>query len=112
MPHIIIDYSADTVTNEAIQLALDTCYEAVVNTQLFEPSHIRVRAHAIEHYRIAATASSFMHIQCRIHAGRSETQKKQLSSELVAALGQAGLELSIITCEVVDMDSSTYSKIN
>lgn len=110
MPHVIIEYTEDCVDNQRLANVLEAAYRAVVETQLFREENIKVRAIGIKHYRLGLGATGFIHVQCRIHQGRSEAQKQQLSSRVVEGLRGLSLELQFITCEVVEMDRRSYSK--
>jgi 5-carboxymethyl-2-hydroxymuconate isomerase len=49
-------------------------------------------------------------VQCRLHAGRSEAQKRQLSEAVLAAVRGQGWVAKVITVEVVEMDRDSYAK--
>lgn len=110
MPHIIIEYSDDTISPEGTQLMLDKVFEAVEETGLFQPLNIKVRAIPVSYYRLGSAAKGFIHIQCRIHVGRAAEQKKYLTETIVSALQTTFSEIAVITAEVTDMDRGSYSK--
>lgn len=49
-------------------------------------------------------------MQCRIHVGRSDSQKKQLTEAVLAALVEQGLGVEVMTAEVVEIDRASYAK--
>jgi 5-carboxymethyl-2-hydroxymuconate isomerase len=83
--------------------------DAVVESALFIPAHIKVRALPIDHYLVGGEDQTFIHAQLRIKSGRNDTQKKLLSELVLQALVQQ-LEAKVVTVEVVDMDKETYAK--
>ena len=110
MPHVIIEFSEELASAGQIEMLLDEINRAAAGTGLFEASHIRVRAMAYAHYRVAGKREPFIHAQCRIHAGRSETQQRQLSEAVLLALRAQGWPVRVITVEVVEMERASYAK--
>ena len=93
-----------------LETLLDVVHAEVVDTALFDESHIRIRAIPLSHYRAGGKPDPFIHVQCRIHPGRSEAQKRQLSEAVLAAVRGQGLPVKVITVEVVEMDKASYAK--
>jgi 5-carboxymethyl-2-hydroxymuconate isomerase len=110
MPHLIIEYPGDVVAAAQVEAMVDGVHQAAVATGLFAVSHIRVRALPLRHYRMGGKNDPFIHVQCRIHRGRSDAQKRQLSEALLAAVRAQGLPVKVITVEVVEMDKASYAK--
>lgn len=110
MPHLIIEFSQDLAEAEQVEAMLDAVHQAAAGTGLFEVGHIRVRAVPVAYYRVGGEREPFIHVQCRIHAGRSEAQKRQLSEAVLAAIREQGWPAKVMTVEVVEMDRSTYAK--
>lgn len=110
MPHFIIEYAHDLVPEEQLPPMLDAVHAAAVSTALFTESHIKTRAIPVRHYRTGTGHGPFIHAQLRIKAGRSEEQKRGLSTAVLVALKSQGLQAQVITVEVVDMDVATYAK--
>lgn len=110
MPHLIIEYPADRVEAAQVAAAVDAVHGAAVASGLFDPTHVRVRAVGMEHYRLGGTAEPFVHVQCRIHAGRSDAQRKALSEGVLTAIREQRWPLKVITVEVVEMDTAGYTK--
>ena len=110
MPHLIIEFSQDLAEAEQVEAMLDAVHQAAAGTGLFEVSHIRVRAVPVAYYRVGGEREPFIHVQCRIHAGRSEAQERQLSEAVLAAMREQGWPAKVITVEVVEMDRLTYAK--
>lgn len=110
MPHLIIEYSQQQAGPSQVERMLDAVHQAALQTELFEPAHIRVRAIPVNFYRTAGVPAHFIHAQCRIHGGRDAGQKSRLSQAVLAALKAQQWAATSITVEVVDMDRATYAK--
>lgn len=110
MPHIIVEYTVDVIAAEKRTLLLDALYQVVEDCGLFDTENIKLRVIPIQDYRLGLNAQGFIHVQCRIHAGRSDEQKKSLSTAIVNKIEGLNVPVSVATCEVVEMDRSSYSK--
>lgn len=110
MPHIIIEFSQGQADTERITALLDAVHKAAASTGLFDEDHIRVRAYPCEHFYMGGEKKHFIHVQLRIHSGRDEGQKQQLSRAVLQAIKAQQWSARSITVEVVDMDRATYAK--
>lgn len=110
MPHLIIEFSQELAGAERIGSMLEAVHHAAAATGLFEESHIRVRAMPFAYYSTGGKREPFVHVQCRIHAGRSAAQKKQLSEAVLSALREQAWSMKVMTVEVVEMDRASYAK--
>ena len=108
MPHLIVEFSDGPSIANQVEPLLDAIHRAAAATGLFDESHIRVRAVPYTHYRVGGEREPFIHVQCRLHAGRSEAQKRQLSEAVLAAVRGPGWSVKVITVEEMDRDS--YAK--
>ncbi len=110
MPHLIIEFSHGQADDRQIEAMLDAVHQAAAQTALFDVSHIRVRALPVNFYRIAGQRKHFIHVQCRIHCGRDEEQKRLLSGAVLQALKSQRWAAKSITVEVVELERESYSK--
>jgi len=110
MPHIIIEYSAESHSKSFHETIMTSAFDTVVDSGLFDEANIKIRLIPIEHYLLAAGKRGFYHIQCRIHRGRTDKQKLNLSKAMVDSLSKLTSHVSVITCEMVEMDRSSYAK--
>jgi 5-carboxymethyl-2-hydroxymuconate isomerase len=110
MPHILIEYTAGLASDVHIESILDELHTAISSTGLFETSHIRIRANPLRHYRCGGDKRHFVHVQLRIHTGRSAEQKCTLSNTVLATLQQQQWPVEDITVEVVEMARESYAK--
>jgi 5-carboxymethyl-2-hydroxymuconate isomerase len=110
MPHLVIEFSREQASDDQVETMLDAVHRSAADTDLFDESHIRVRAHPVDYFRMGGKRDHFIHCQCRIHTGRGEAQKRRLSEAVLSALREQQWPARTITVEVVDMDQSTYAK--
>ncbi|TDY04019.1 5-carboxymethyl-2-hydroxymuconate Delta-isomerase [Thiohalophilus thiocyanatoxydans] len=110
MPHLIIEYSVDCIDEQQAVTMVDAVFDTAKASGLFETRNIKSRAIPISAYRLGVEGRGFVCVRCRIHAGRSSEQKKQLSGEVVRALRELELGVAAITAEVVDMDPASYTR--
>ena len=110
MPHIIVEYADDVFNPQGAELLTGMLFVAVEETGLFEPQNIKVRSHPVIVYKTAFEDKGFAHVQCRIHQGRSVDQKKTLTQAVMNVFKKIELSGCVITVEVVDMDTESYSK--
>lgn len=109
MPHCIIEYSK-TVELSPSRL-VEAVHQAVLETALFDASHIKTRAMAYEHYQLADNSKEFIHVTVRLHSGRTIQQKQQLTAVILQSLEKLSLTKITITVEAVDIDSNSYAKL-
>lgn len=110
MPHLIIEFSQGQASEGQVEQMLDAVHGAAVSSKLFDGSHVRVRAIAVAHYRVAGGQRHFIHAQLRIHNGRDEAQRRRLSEAVLQALKGLRWPAESITVEVVEMERATYAK--
>lgn len=112
MPHIIVEYSEDVITPQGARMITEELFCTVEESGLFEPKNIKVRAYPAPVYKTGRDNDGFIHVQCRIHLGRSVDQKKHLTQKIVSTLVAMEIKNLVITAEVVDMDTESYSKFS
>jgi 5-carboxymethyl-2-hydroxymuconate isomerase len=110
MPHLIIEYAETTVTDIQVESMMEAVLEAALSTDLFNEANIKTRAIPLRHYHLGKDSGGFIHVQCRIHTGRSDEQKRLLSESVSKALCELPLSVKVTTVEVVEMDSASYTK--
>lgn len=110
MPHIIIESTIENPQLDVSVSLLDVIYKAVNDTGLFDVDNIKARIVPISSYKLSTGMTGFIHIQCRIHAGRSGNEKKLLTTGIMNALRKYTLDVSVVTIETVDIESLSYIK--
>ena len=111
MPHIIIEHSHKVIPESQRSLFIDTVFQAVLDTKLFKSENLKVRLHPVDDFRLGLEDFEFVHVQCCIHAGRDDEQKKLLTEIILKALSHDISCPTVLTCEVVEMEKATYSKL-
>ncbi|WP_029407476.1 5-carboxymethyl-2-hydroxymuconate Delta-isomerase [Thiomicrorhabdus sp. Milos-T2] len=93
---------------------VDSVFEAVANTNIVKSENIKVRTYAAEFYKLGLNNTGFIHVVCKTHSGKTENEKKGLSQTIVNALERmvksTAKHSMVITVEVVEMDTPSYSK--
>ena len=90
MPHLIVEYSANIEEEIALEVLLDKLHACALATGVFPIGGLRVRAHRVDHYRIAdkAADNGFVHVTALIGHGRPLDVQQRAGQELLAALGE------------------------
>jgi 5-carboxymethyl-2-hydroxymuconate isomerase len=109
VPHCIIEYSK-TLDISPSRL-VEAVHQAVLESALFDASHIKTRAVAYEHFQVADDFKEFIHVTIRLHSGRITQQKQHLTAIILQSLETLGLTAITITVEAVDIDSESYAKL-
>ena len=113
MPHIIVEHSLDLVDPLKANGLLDTIFVAVESTGLFNLENIKVRLHPVDDYKLGLASSGFIHVTCRIHQGKTEQQKQQLTQSVLNAIAlwmQQARRSCVITVELVELGRASYAK--
>jgi len=110
MPHIIIEYSENAFNITEVNTLLNGLAMAIANTKLFKPQNPKIRLHPAQHFLLDKSFNGFIHVQCRIHQGRSENEKKQVSHSILSALTPYSNSAIVITVEIIEMERHSYAK--
>lgn len=108
MPHLIIEHSANLPCNSTEMM--EVVYQAAVSSGVMAAADIKVRALPYTSFRLHQHQRQFIHISCRLLAGRSSKQKVTLSEQMRAALVQLLPEVYSISVEIIDMEPESYKK--
>lgn len=116
MPHLTLDYSANLSGQLDFNELCASLRDAMVETGVFPLGGVRVRAIACEHYAIADgdPAYSYIHLTCRMGAGRDETTRKA-AAEAIYAAAESFIKPKIMTpfalsLELAELDPATSIK--
>jgi 5-carboxymethyl-2-hydroxymuconate isomerase len=108
MPHLIIEYSDNL--NCDIPLLMEAVYNAAVKSGVMVSEDIKVRAHPYTHFRLAHNQQQFVHVSCRLLAGRTQQQKTGLSEIIRQKLSKILPDIYSLSVEIVDMEPASYKK--
>jgi 5-carboxymethyl-2-hydroxymuconate isomerase len=88
LPHLIIEYSANVEARIELDALLDKLHAVALGTGVFPIGGVRIRAHRVDHYRIADNdpANGFVHATALIGHGRPLDVQQRAGEQLFAAL--------------------------
>jgi len=119
MPHLTIDYSANLEPELDVSGLCETLRRAGIETGVFSPAGIRVRAHRADHYAIAdgGPQHAYVDIGVRLRGGRDLETRKAATAHLFRA-AEAYLEPLLasrpiaLSMEMRDIDPELSPKRN
>ncbi len=110
VPHCVIEYSKTLDSKVKPGELVDVVHRGVLESGLFEASHIRIRATFYDNHVIGYPVKDFIHVTLKILAGRNQQQKIGLSSLVLCKLEDIDLTSISLTVEVIDIERETYSR--
>lgn len=110
MPHIIVEYAEQAVTDSMLDLVLQNIHTSISESGLFKENQIKTRAYPFRTFTNAGETEPYIHIQARIKSGRDTDNKKQLGQVILSAFSELQIPVSVITVEIIDMDRDSYGK--
>jgi len=108
VPHCIIEFSSSLDISPAF--LVEAVHQGVLESALFEPSHIKTRALAYEYFQLAEDCNDFIHVTIRLHHGRTTQQKQLLTKLVLQQLAKLPLKSTTLTLETVDIETESYAK--
>jgi 5-carboxymethyl-2-hydroxymuconate isomerase len=108
MPHLIIEHSANLPCDTTA--LMETVYHVAASSGVMAAGDIKVRALPYASFRLHQHQRQFVHVSCRLLAGRSSKQKVALSEQVRAALVQLLPKVYSISVEIIDMEPKSYKK--
>ncbi len=112
MPHIIVEYAEQNIDDSQVEVLLKTIHNSISDSGLFKANQIRTRAYPFRLFTNAGGNDPYIHIQARIKSGRDDENKKRLGEVILSGLKDLGLDVSVITVEIIDMHRESYNKIS
>lgn len=88
MPHLYVEYSANTEDLLVIDGLLDALYGTALESGVFPLGGIRIRAQRIDNYRIADCAedNAYIHVTALLGSGRPLDVRRRVGESLFATL--------------------------
>ncbi|MGI9530490.1 5-carboxymethyl-2-hydroxymuconate Delta-isomerase [Lutimonas sp.] len=108
MPHFVIDCSKNVLEVAKPKELMKKVYQTATESELFDPGDIKVRINPFDQYVLGASKNAFIHIFANIMEGRTDLQKQQLSTAIVAELKAMLPDVPIISMNVRDFDKAGY----
>ncbi len=110
MPHIIIEHSLNSFKAQNTANLLKEIHHVVETSNLFNRDNIKIRLHKVDDFLLDCEYQHFIHVQCRVHIGRTQNQQQELTTRLVDSLAKFARPQTVITCEIVEMNRDSYRK--
>ncbi len=111
MPHCIIEYSKDLEGKIEPSALISAVHKGAVASELFDESHIKTRTRSYVNYQTGTGDNAFIHVTASILSGRTVEQKKSLSNSILAQLENLAISAVIMTVQICDIETETYSKV-
>ena len=108
MPHFVIDCSENIIKLKSPKEIIQKVYDTAESTGLFNKGDIKVRINPFQYYNIGNTDDDFIHIFANIMEGRTTSQKKNLSEQIITKLKAMFSEVPIISINIRDSEKATY----
>ncbi len=108
MPHFVIDCSENIIKLKSTKEIIQKVYDTAESTKLFDKGDIKVRINPFQYYNIGNTDDDFIHIFANIMEGRTTSQKKNLSEQIITELTAMFSEVPIISINIRDFEKATY----
>lgn len=111
MPHCIIECSNNISLMMEPKTLLLTVHRIVEKCGICSPNSVKSRVFVAENYIVNNTNDDFIHITITLLPGRTDEQKKILSTELVSCLHISLPSIQSISVIFYEIDVATHSNI-
>lgn len=108
MPHFVIDCSKNVLESKKPEEIMEKVYQTATDSGLFDPGDIKVRINPFDYFKLGESKNAFIHIFANIMEGRTDSQKKQLSTSIITDLNGMFPEIPIISMNIRDFEKSGY----
>ena len=109
MPHFILECSDDVLEEIHPDKLIKAVFETANDSNLFNAGDIKVRTRSYAAFTVGGECSPFVHVFAWIMEGRSVSQKKQLSMDVVSVLTQILPGVPVVSMNVAEFEKATYS---
>lgn len=110
MPHIVIEYSENLNHQVKSSELTKKAHKTVTDSGLFDPQAVKARSIAYNDVTLPDNAQNFLHITTSILSGRTEEEKKSLSTALFQTAKTAIPEIDKLSVNIHEMNINTYTK--
>ncbi|PAY01485.1 5-carboxymethyl-2-hydroxymuconate isomerase [Pseudoalteromonas sp. HM-SA03] len=108
MPHFILEHSANLpIETEAL---VSQVQQFACASGLFDPTSVKTRAVAFEHFQLGDGKQGFIHLQIHMMAGRTLEQKQMLTEGTLKLLLAKVGEHFALSVHCYDLLSDIYRK--
>ena len=109
MPHFVIECSENVINIQSADVIMREVHDIVESTGLFRPGDIKVRIKPYAIYSVDKTKNDFIHVFGNIMQGRTEEQRKNLSTLIITKLKSLFPDVPVISMNVSEFEKSTYT---
>src|SRR4051812_39952622 len=110
MPHLVIEYSEDTLNRGKVAQLMEQLFATACQTGVMKSEDVKVRARGYEDFLVAGRRDSFVHLSVYLLAGRTPEQKENLSTELRRTMVEQCPDVISLSVDIRDMDPIAYKK--
>ncbi|MGJ8528993.1 5-carboxymethyl-2-hydroxymuconate Delta-isomerase [Maritalea sp.] len=111
MPHIIIEYAQPIANDIDLEALCKSLSEAALATGVFTtPEDVKARAIPATHWYQPVENSTFIHITVRLMAGRTEEQKRKVTTAILEKAAAKLPQVGTISVDIKEIDPATYAK--
>lgn len=108
MPHFVLDCSENIIQEQSPATIMQLVRDTAAATGLFALGDIKVRINPFKYYTVGSTQQDFIHVFANIMEGRNNTQKSNLSRQIVSQLKALFPDVPIISINIRDFEKASY----
>lgn len=110
MPHIVLEYSSNTIDDEQLNIALRTCFDACIKFDCIDQDALKLRAHAISNAYYGNHADSFVHATAHLLRGRTVERKSAISKTILDCVMKSLPNADTVSVDIIEIDGDVYQK--
>lgn len=110
MPHFVFEYAREIEQRADLNAVMEGLYEAGCECGFMQPEDIKVRAIAVDHFRLRKAGETFVHVTISMLEGRTDQQKEKLSIIAREKLSKLLPWVTSLSFDVRDMNDVAYKK--
>ena len=109
MPHFVIECTENILKLQSADTIMLEVHDTAESTGLFRPGDIKVRIRPYSIYSVDKSKNDFIHVFGNIMQGRTEEQRKNLSTLIITKLKSLFPDVPVISMNVSEFEKSTYT---
>jgi 5-carboxymethyl-2-hydroxymuconate isomerase len=110
MPHIVIEYSADTLNYEQLDKALKSTFDVCCGFDCIRPEAVKIRAHPVVNAYYGNGATSFVHVTAHLLEGRSRVRKAEITRAILDNVMSEFPDIDTFSVDALEIDGNVYQK--
>ena len=110
MPHLVIAYSQDLEQDYSIETLMNKTFKAAIDSKLFSPERIKVRAKPYEYSLVGGENKPFAHTTVYLLSGRTVEQKIELAKLVRKEQMNCLKEVQSVSVDIRDLDGDIYQR--